>query len=235
MRRRTVQHPLALLILLVIQKSHGFKSLGHQYFLTSPCSLLHQRHRQEKQAQSPEELCPPGYYLDSVHGCCSPLGPLGRASQVVETSVPVVRTLSSRISSLFGIDKGKIAKLGIPFVLSYSLVSTINGSISLAVSWYMTTSRTGISPLVKGQWKELLKSYGTIYAIIQLLRPFRVAAAIAMSKLSNEMLTLTQEKLDCSKRAAILYQYALGWVAWLLTSVLGVQIASACSGVPILP
>lgn len=174
--------------------------------------------------------CPMGYWLNSVKQTCEPLGPIGRISQRLETLGPFKKTYQ-RISNLFDLD---VSKHGVAFALSYSVISNINGSISLSVAWYMSCARTGLSPLAPGQWKSLLKAYGTIYAVIQVLRPFRIASAIAMSKLSSNLLNHTQEKLTCSRGFAIFIQYALGWVAWLFVATFGITMASWVSGVSVL-
>jgi hypothetical protein len=93
--------------------------------------------------------------------------------------------------------------------------------------------QTGLSPLAPGQWKSLAAAYGTIYAIIQVLRPFRVAAAIGMSKLSRQFLEQTEKKLSCPRGVAIAFQYGLGWVAWAAISAVGITLASVGTGVPI--
>jgi hypothetical protein len=73
--------------------------------------------------------------------------------RLVETSYPRVQTIdkvespglltqvSGAVGNIFKIDKSKIAKLGANFVLSYSVVSTINGAISLSVAWYIASIR----------------------------------------------------------------------------------------------
>jgi hypothetical protein len=180
-----------------------------------------------------ETECSPGYFYDWVENSCSPLGPIGRLSQAVETFGPFQKA-SAAISNLFGIDTKKISSLGVTFALSYSFISQVNGSITLSVAAYLSMKRTGLSPLAPGEWKSLLAAYGTIYAVVQLLRPFRVAAAIAMSKLSKEFLEATEEKLDCNRRTAIGVQFALGWLAWLAVATTGVTLASIATGVPIL-
>jgi len=183
-----------------------------------------------------QEECPPGYFLDTLHARCSRLGPLGRlgrVSQVIETSFGPFKKASTAIRNLFGVDKTRIASRGVAFALSYSIISNINGATSLSLAWYMTCTRTGLSPLSHGQWKELLKSYGTIYAFIQFLRPFRVAAAIAMSKLSKEFLEQTQTRLNCSRGKAILVQYSLGQMMLAVCAAFGVMVASWLSGVPV--
>ena len=90
-----------------------------------------------------------------------------------------------------------------------------------------------MSPLVPGQWKSLMGAYGMIYGLIQLLKPFRVAAAIGMSKLSAEYLEMTQTKLQCNRGTAILCQYMMGLIMMGCSAFTGVSIVSYVTGVPI--
>jgi hypothetical protein len=90
--------------------------------------------------QDEVDECPPGYYLDHVKERCNKLGPLGTASQVIERAGPCKRVYR-KISSLFGIDPHRISKLGVAFALSYSVISNINGSLSLSVAWYLSCTR----------------------------------------------------------------------------------------------
>ena len=46
-----------------------------------------------------------------------------------------------RITNNFGIDKAAIRKKGVSFALAYSIISNLNGAISLSVAWYMTVKR----------------------------------------------------------------------------------------------
>ena len=178
--------------------------------------------------------CPPGYYLDSVEQSCHKLGPLGTFSQKMETAF--LRRQYDAISNLFGLlDKQRqgLSRLGVGFGLAYAILSTLNGSITLSVAWYLSAKRTGLSPLAPGQWKNLLAAYGTLYAFVQVLKPFRVAAAIAMSKLCKQGLDATQEYYQCSRRTAMAVQYGLGWLAWFVMTVVGIGLASLRTGTPI--
>lgn len=87
-----------------------------------------------------QDDCPRGYYLDTKNGRCNKLGLIGSVSQRVETVGPLKR-VSKAISDLFGIDHKKISSLGVTFALSYSIISNINGSVSLSVAWYMSCQR----------------------------------------------------------------------------------------------
>ena len=182
--------------------------------------------------QQQDEECPMGYWLNSVKQTCQPLSPLGRLSQKIETAGPL-RNIYKKVSNVFGIDYKKIARTrGISFFLAYSIISNLNGAISLSVAWYMTVKRTGVSPLVPGQKKSLLASYAMIYGALQLLKPFRVAAAVAMSKVSAEYLDVTQERFQCSRNVAIGCQYLMGQFMMAAAFAMGVTVVSLVTGVP---
>ena len=87
-----------------------------------------------------DEDCPMGYWLNSVEQTCQPLGPIGRISQQIET-LPRFKGMHNRLSNVFGIDKAAIRKKGVSFALAYSIISNLNGAISLSVAWYMTVKR----------------------------------------------------------------------------------------------
>jgi len=176
--------------------------------------------------------CPMGYWLDSVRRTCQPLGPMGRLSQRIENLGPL-KNMYRRIANVFGVNKEALRKRGVPFLLTYSIISNLNGAMSLTVAWYMTVRRTGLSPLAPGGKKSLLTSYAMIYGALQLLKPFRVAAAIAMSKLSAEYLDMTQDRLNCSRNVAIGCQYMMGQLMMGITFYVGVTIVSLLTGVPI--
>ena len=78
-----------------------------------------------------------------------------------------------------------------------------------------------------------MSAYGVLYAFITLMRPLRVAAAVALSKPTENFLQRLQFRLGCSRGTAIAIQYALSWVAWSGLVTVGVSLASACSGVPV--
>lgn len=176
--------------------------------------------------------CTMGYWYDSVQQTCQQLGPLGRLSQRLENLGPF-KTVYKKITNLFGVDKQAIRSKGVSFFLTYSILSNLNGALSLTFAWYLTVKRTGVSPLVPGQKTALLTSYAMIYGALQILKPFRVAAAIAMSKLSAEYLVMTEDKLKCSRNVAIGCQYAMGQLMMGVTFLVGVTVVSLLTGVPL--
>jgi len=94
-----------------------------------------------------DEDCPMGYWLNSVEQTCQPLGPIGRISQQIET-LPRFKGVYQRITNNFGIDKAAIRKKGVSFALAYSIISNLNGAISLSVAWYMTVKRVSLNVIV---------------------------------------------------------------------------------------
>ena len=84
--------------------------------------------------------CPMGYWLNSVERRCEELGPVGRISQKIENLAPF-RKGYKKITNLFGVDRQAIQKQGVTFALAYSIISNLNGAISLSVAWYMTVKR----------------------------------------------------------------------------------------------
>ena len=56
--------------------------------------------------------------------------------------------------------KQKIAKMGLSCFLSYGFVSNIGYAVSLSMCWYSHNTKTGLSPLAKGQYPQFLVTYG---------------------------------------------------------------------------
>jgi hypothetical protein len=49
--------------------------------------------------------------------------------------------IASRLSNLVSFDKKRVAKFGVSFMITYNLISNINGSIFLSLAWYITSLR----------------------------------------------------------------------------------------------
>ena len=106
---------------------------------------LQQQHQQDGSSNSTtrrDEDCPMGYWLNSVQQTCQPLGPIGRISQKIETKGPL-NNIYKRITNLKP-DREAIRKRGVSFALAYSIISNLNGAISLSVAWYITVKRVSV-------------------------------------------------------------------------------------------
>lgn len=52
-----------------------------------------------------------------------------------------IRRTSTVVSALFAVDQDTIKSLGVGFALSYAILSTINGAITLSCAWYLSCKR----------------------------------------------------------------------------------------------
>eukprot|EP00526_Cylindrotheca_closterium_P019632 CAMPEP_0113607976 /NCGR_PEP_ID=MMETSP0017_2-20120614/3674_1 /TAXON_ID=2856 /ORGANISM="Cylindrotheca closterium" /LENGTH=229 /DNA_ID=CAMNT_0000516621 /DNA_START=84 /DNA_END=773 /DNA_ORIENTATION=+ /assembly_acc=CAM_ASM_000147 len=145
----------------------------------------------------------------------------------------VSRIIPSQLSNLFQFDKSKAASMGVAFAMTYNFISNINGSITLSTAWYIASVRTGLSPLVGGQWKSLMSAYGSIYLFVTLMKPLRFAMALSLTKHTERLIEETQSRLGCARPVAIGLDVAMGLLLWVSCMAGGVLFASALSGVPV--
>lgn len=131
------------------------------------------------------------------------------------------------------IDKENIAKMGVDFMLTYNMVSNINGSITLSSAWYIASMKSGLSPLAPGNWRSLLAAYAGLYVVVALIRPFRIALAIGATGKMEQLLQYMQERKGYSRKSAIGTVFGVGLLVWMGLGAAGVTLASALSGVPI--
>ena len=66
---------------------------------------------------------------------------LAVAEAITGTTVNLMTKICNSIGSVVRFDKKKFAKVGVSFALTYSMISNVNGSISLSIAWYMASAR----------------------------------------------------------------------------------------------
>ena len=89
------------------------------------------------------------------------------SAPAVSSSPSEKRGILGKIKSAFG-DKDnsgltgreRLAKMGLSALLSYGWVSNMSYAVTLSLSWFIHSKRTGLSPLAEGQWKPFLAVYG---------------------------------------------------------------------------
>lgn len=132
--------------------------------------------------------------------------------------------------------KEMLAKMGLSTLLSYGFVSNMSMGACVTCSWYAFARKTGLSPLAPNQWKGFLGVYAGFYVINNFLRPFRIAASIAISKYFDEAITKIQTKTKLPRAAAIATVVFLANVVGTCTVMGGgIFMASTLAGVPIFP
>lgn len=236
---RKLPYQMLLVVLLCIfsPTANGFSAVAPPAVAHPLLSLAQKQQALPKKNHQPSEQENSYLYETYSSQIDFPTRQVAASSSAAVTVQPSginpFQKISSNICNMLGIDKSKIGNLGVSFALAYSLISNLNGAVSLSTAWYMTSVRTGLSPLVAGQWPELLKSYGMLFAILQCLKPFRMAAAVALSPYAQLALQRLQHSLQCSKGMAAAMHYVAGWIVTTPVAVGGVLCASGLSGVPL--
>ncbi|KAL3756885.1 hypothetical protein ACHAWU_007726 [Discostella pseudostelligera] len=130
----------------------------------------------------------------------------------------------------------RLAKMGLSALLSYGWVSNMSYAVTLSLSWYGFSKKTGMSPLAPGQWKPYLAVYAGFYVFNNFLRPFRLGLSVIVSKYFDSFVNFIQTKTKLSRKWSIGIVVFLANICGTLSAMtLGVLIASTASGVPIFP
>ena len=91
-----------------------------------------------------------------------------------------------------------------------------------------------MSPLAPGQWKGFLTIYAGFFVFNNIIRPVRVAVAVAISPKFDRTIARIQKKLKVSKAVAVTVTVVLANIVGTLTAMAaGISIASICAGVPV--
>jgi hypothetical protein len=132
--------------------------------------------------------------------------------------------------------KEMIKKMGLNVFLSYGWVSNMSYCVTVSVAWFVFSTKTGLSPLAKGQWKPFLAVYAGFYVFNNFVRPFRLALSVAVSKYFDMIVEKVQAKLRVSKALAVgmtvFFVNIVGTCSFMALGILG---ASVLAGVPIFP
>eukprot|EP01082_Thalassiosira_pseudonana_P003960 g2836.t1 g2836 contig12:891763-892215(+) len=147
---------------------------------------------------------------------------------------------------MFGVKKDKVsdglttrerlAKMGLSALLSYGWVSNMSYAVTLSLSWYGFSKKTGLSPLAPGQWKPFLAVYAGFYVFNNIIRPLRFGASVVVSKYFDNFVGYIQDKTKLSRKWSIAVVVFLANVLGTFTAMgLGVSLAAAAAGVPIFP
>lgn len=107
-----------------------------------------------------------------------------------------------RIRNWFKMDKNKLQNLGVGAILSYGFISNVNSGICFTVAWLTHVKRTGMMPFAPGQWKGFVAIYAGLWALYSVLRPLRIALAIALTPLVDRMMEYLVHKLGVERRQA---------------------------------
>ena len=141
---------------------------------------------------------------------------------------------SSMFARFKGFDRKKLAAMGSSVLLSYGFVSNVHACTIVTVAWVITFKTTGLSPLAAGNWPKFLGIYGGLYLSFgNLLRPARVALAVAISPLFDRCVKALEARLKIRKA------FAFGLTVFLVNVLgsftyfgLAITGASVAFGIP---
>lgn len=93
-----------------------------------------------------------------------------------------------------------------------------------------------MSPLAPGQWKGFLAVYAGFYLISNIVRPLRLAAAVAISPKFDQLVSYIQRRLQIPRGAAIgVTVFSANLVGTCVIMASGICLASLAAGVPVFP
>lgn len=132
--------------------------------------------------------------------------------------------------------KQRLAKMGLAAALSYGWVSNMSYAVSVSCAWFIFSKRNAVSPLAPGQWKGFLAVYAGFFVFNNVIRPVRLAGAVAVSPQFDKFIAQLQEKMKISKGLAILVTVLLANVVCTVALMCGgIALASVLAGVPVFP
>jgi hypothetical protein len=169
------------------------------------------------------------------------------SSSAAALSVPVRKTQANFLTKfknlLSGNGFGKqsfkredIAKLGLNVLLAYGFVSNVSYVTCIISAWVAHGKRTGLSPLVPGQWKSYLAIYVGLWAANNVLRPLRFSLSLVLSPSFEKFVAHIQRKTQVNRSAAIAAVVFLVNVCGTLSFLFGgLFLATSIARVPLLP
>ena len=109
-------------------------------------------------------------------------------------------------------------------------------SLSHTHTHILSVEQTGLSPLVKGQWKNFLAVYAGFYVFNNIVRPIRFGVALGVSRYFENAVKWMEEKAKVSRPVAIGFVVFLANFCGTIAAMgFGISVAASFSGVPIFP
>jgi len=130
--------------------------------------------------------------------------------------------------------KAKLLKLGLAAFLSYGFVSNMTYAVLLSCSYFVFTTKTGITPLAPGQRAPFLAVYTGFFVLNNFLRPVRLAVAASLAPYMERVIVKIQTKLKCSRPVATgMVVFLFNIVGTFSAMYVGLNLAALFSGVPV--
>ena len=149
-------------------------------------------------------------------------------------------SLVAKMRSLFHVsgDDGltlrqRMAQKGFATFLSFTMLSNMTSISIMSFAWYLFSVKTGMSPLFPGQWKPFLALNAGFMAMDSVMKPFRLALAIAAAPYADKVMGWLKSKFNGSKSISTGVALASVIVSSFGMFAGGIALASSFSGVPV--
>lgn len=141
-------------------------------------------------------------------------------------------------------DKEMLSRLGVDAFFTYGIVSNLNVALTSTLAWVSFSKASGLSPLAPGQWKGFVAAYGVLYLSLgSVLRPFRMALAVAMTPVYSKVVAKLREYLPLRESRPKVNRLLAVFAITIVFNVIGTfsliavgaSIAGIITGVPPIP
>lgn len=142
------------------------------------------------------------------------------------------------VARFFGAGKEKpnLKQLGLYAVLSYGFVSNASYAVCTGVAWFISSKKSGLSPLAPDQWQLFLTVWAGMWAVNNVLRVPRLGVAVALAPTFDRFITFLMRKSGRGKTfATVLCVLLVNLIGTLVLMASSILLASALSGVPFWP
>ncbi|CAM9693456.1 unnamed protein product [Choristocarpus tenellus] len=119
--------------------------------------------------------------------CCETMHP-----SFVRCAGKVLRSVKTFLGA--GKEKPNFKELGIYALLSYGFVSNASYSILTGIAWYISSAKSGLSPLAPDQWQLFMVCWTGLWAMNNLLRVPRFALSISLAPTFDRFINYLMSK-----------------------------------------
>ncbi|CAM9595977.1 unnamed protein product [Sphacelaria rigidula] len=144
-----------------------------------------------------------------------------------------IKRVLKAVARFFGAGKEKpnLKQLGLYAVLSYGFVSNASYAICTCIAWFISSKKSGLSPLAAGQWQLFLTCYAGLFAVNNVLRVPRFGLAVALAPTFDRFIAYLMKKSGRGKAFATgMCVFLVNVIGTLTLIVSGILLASIASG-----
>mmetsp|Transcript_44892 Transcript_44892/g.103853 ORF Transcript_44892/g.103853 Transcript_44892/m.103853 type:complete len:266 (-) Transcript_44892:164-961(-) len=144
------------------------------------------------------------------------------------------KTTWSRVRSWWSankIDSKKLRQMGVMVMLSYGFISNVNAMALILIATFRAISVTGCSPFTSpASFRQFGITYAGLYLVSNIVRPARIAMAVALQPMFEGFVTRVEKTLSCKRGRAIVVVVIIanvfGTCALLAGGLFGISVVT---------